>query len=66
MPRIRARRKVFVTRAIDPAALERLRAAAAVTVWRDEMPPPDVGAALARWQTPTRYSRWSPTRSTRA
>jgi glyoxylate reductase len=33
-------RKVFVTRAIDSAALERLRAAAAVTVWRGEMPPP--------------------------
>ena len=41
MPRsTRIRRKVFVTRAIDPAALERLRAAAAVTVWRGEMPPP--------------------------
>ena len=36
-----ARRKVFVTRAIDPAALERLRAAATVTVWRDELPPPE-------------------------
>src|SRR5271155_1346176 len=36
-----ARRKVFVTRAIDPAALERLRTAATVTVWRDELPPPD-------------------------
>ena len=41
MPRsTRIRRKVFVTRAIDPAALERLRAAAAVTVWPGEMPPP--------------------------
>jgi glyoxylate reductase len=40
MPRpARVRRKVFVTRAIDNAALERLRAAAAVTVWRDEIPP---------------------------
>jgi glyoxylate reductase len=36
-----ARRKVFVTRVIDPAALERLRAAATVTVWRDELPPPE-------------------------
>lgn len=36
-----ARRKVFVTRAIDPAAIERLRAAATVTVWRDELPPPE-------------------------
>ncbi len=34
------RRKVFVTREIDSAALERLRSAAAVTVWRREMPPP--------------------------
>lgn len=33
-------RKVFVTRPIDRAALERLAAAAAITVWRDEMPPP--------------------------
>ncbi|HZC46387.1 MAG TPA: D-glycerate dehydrogenase [Candidatus Acidoferrum sp.] len=40
MPRpARQRRKVFVTRAIDRAALERLRAATAVTVWPDEMPP---------------------------
>ena len=50
MPR-RARpcRKVFVTRTIDSAALERIRAAAAVTVWRDEMPPPAsaLRAALA-------------------
>ncbi len=36
-----ARRKVFVTRVIDSAALERLRAAATVTVWRDELPPPE-------------------------
>jgi glyoxylate reductase len=50
MPRMaRVRRKVFVTRAIDSTALERLRAAAAVTVWRDEMPPPApaLRAALA-------------------
>jgi glyoxylate reductase len=41
MPRIaRVRKKVFVTRAIDSTPLERLRAAAAVTVWRGEMPPP--------------------------
>lgn len=41
MPRsTRVRKKVFVTRAIDPAALERLRAAAAVAVWPGEMPPP--------------------------
>jgi glyoxylate reductase len=41
MPRqARPRRKVFVTRAIDPVAIERLRAAAAVTVWPDEKPPP--------------------------
>lgn len=40
MPRpAHVRRKVFVTRAIDSAALDRLRAAAAVTVWRDEIPP---------------------------
>lgn len=40
MPRpARSQRKVFVTRAIDPAALVRLRAAAAVKVWRDEIPP---------------------------
>ncbi len=41
MPRpARIQGKVFVTRAIDSAALERLSAAAEVTVWRDEMPPP--------------------------
>jgi glyoxylate reductase len=41
MPRIaRVRRKVFVTRAIESTALERLRAATAVAVWRGEMPPP--------------------------
>jgi glyoxylate reductase len=34
------RRKVFVTREIDSAAIERLRQAAAVTVWPREMPPP--------------------------
>jgi glyoxylate reductase len=32
-------RKVFVTRAIDPAALARLRAVAEVEVWPGEMPP---------------------------
>ncbi len=41
MPRrVRQSRKVFVTRAIDTAALERLRAAAAVTVWPDDKPAP--------------------------
>ncbi|MGH7923421.1 MAG: 2-hydroxyacid dehydrogenase [Candidatus Binatus sp.] len=41
MPRpVRVRRKVFVTRTIDRAALERLRAAATVTAWRGDMPPP--------------------------
>ncbi len=41
MPRpARRRRKVFVTRAIERAALDRLRAAAAVTVWQGETPPP--------------------------
>jgi glyoxylate reductase len=41
MPRrVRQSRKVFVTRAIDAAALERLRAAAAVTVWPDDKPAP--------------------------
>lgn len=41
MPRpARLQRKVFVTRAIDSAALERLRVAASVTVWRGEIPPP--------------------------
>src|SRR6266849_3115350 len=40
MPRrSKSRRKVFVTRPIDEAALERLRAAASVTVWNHEMPP---------------------------
>jgi glyoxylate reductase len=38
--RSRPRRKVFVTRAIDPAALKRLRHAAEVTIWPGEMPPP--------------------------
>ncbi|MGC2277637.1 MAG: D-glycerate dehydrogenase, partial [Candidatus Binatus sp.] len=50
MPRsTRLRRKIFVTRAIDPAALERLRAASAVRVWPGEMPPPasKLRAALA-------------------
>jgi glyoxylate reductase len=41
MPRTSSRRKkVFVTRAIDDAALKRLRKAASVTVWPGEMPPP--------------------------
>jgi glyoxylate reductase len=39
-PRARPRRKVFVTRAIDPAALARLRAAAEAEVWPGELPPP--------------------------
>jgi glyoxylate reductase len=42
MPRrAKSRRKVFVARQIDQAALERLRAAASVTVWNHEMPPSD-------------------------
>ncbi len=42
MPRlVRPRKKVFITRAIDPAALMRLCAAAQVFVWDEEMPPPD-------------------------
>ena len=41
MPRpVRQRKKVFITRAIDPAALMRLCAAAQVFVWDEEMPPP--------------------------
>ena len=41
MPRTaRQRKKVFVTRAIDPAALMRLCAAAEVSVWDEEIPPP--------------------------
>lgn len=41
MPRTaRQRKKVFVTRAIAPAPLMRLRAAAEVSVWDGEMPPP--------------------------
>jgi glyoxylate reductase len=41
MPRpVRPRRKVFVTRAIDAAALARLSAAAEVEVWPGELPPP--------------------------
>ena len=41
MPRTaRQRKKVFVTRAIEAAALERLRTAAAVTVWPDDKPAP--------------------------
>jgi glyoxylate reductase len=41
MPRTaRQRKKVFVTHAIDPAALTRLRAAAEISVWDGEMPPP--------------------------
>jgi glyoxylate reductase len=50
MPRpARPRRKVFVTRAIDPAALMRLCGAAEVSVWDEEMPPPSAAlrAALA-------------------
>jgi glyoxylate reductase len=39
-PSARSHRKVFVTRAIDPAALARLRAAARVTVWPGDGPPP--------------------------
>src|SRR5260370_36261138 len=40
MPRrIKSRRKVFVARTIDNAALDRLRAEASVTVWNDPMPP---------------------------
>ena len=41
MPRLaRQRMKVFVTRAIDLAALQRLCEAAEVTVWPGNMPPP--------------------------
>jgi glyoxylate reductase len=40
MRRARERMKVFVTRAIDPAALKRLRDAAEVTVWPRDTPPP--------------------------
>ena len=41
MPRTpRTSRKVFVTRQIDPGALIRLRDAAQVLVWDEEMPPP--------------------------
>jgi glyoxylate reductase len=41
MPRpARPRKKVFVTRAIDISAIERLREAAEVTVWSGELPPP--------------------------
>jgi glyoxylate reductase len=50
MPRSNSlRRKVFVTRAIDPAALDRLHAAAAVTVWPGDLPPTTMAlrAALA-------------------
>ena len=45
----RPRRKVFVTRQISDAALERLRAAATVTVWPGATPPPasTLHAALA-------------------
>ena len=39
MPR-RARAKIFITRAIDPAALKRLHDAGELTVWPGEMPPP--------------------------
>jgi len=42
MPRpARPRRRVFVTRAIDAAALARLCAAAEVEVWPGELPPPE-------------------------
>jgi glyoxylate reductase len=48
MPRLaRQRPKVFVTRAIDPTALERLRAGFAVTVWRGAMAPPPVALRAA-------------------
>ena len=48
MPRrARQHRKVFVTRAIDPAALKRLREAAQVTVWRGEMPPQTLALRVA-------------------
>ncbi|HEV2171672.1 MAG TPA: D-glycerate dehydrogenase [Candidatus Binatus sp.] len=40
MRQTRQRPRVFVTRAIDQAALDRLRAKAKVTVWPGEMPPP--------------------------
>jgi glyoxylate reductase len=41
MPRpARPRRKVFVTRAIERSAIERLREAAEVTVWPGDLPPP--------------------------
>jgi glyoxylate reductase len=41
MPRTaRRRKKVFVTRAIDPAALMRLCGVAQVFAWDEEMPPP--------------------------
>src|SRR5260370_3419416 len=40
MPRrAKSRRKVFVARMIDNAALERLRSEASVTVWNGAMPP---------------------------
>jgi glyoxylate reductase len=38
-PRAKSRRKVFVARMIDDAALERLRLHASVTVWNDAIPP---------------------------
>jgi len=49
MPRPSRICKIFVTREIDRAAIERLRTAASVTVWRDEIPPPPpaLRAALA-------------------
>jgi glyoxylate reductase len=37
--RAKSRRRVFVARKIDEAALERLRAEATVTVWKHETPP---------------------------
>jgi len=50
MPRTaRQRKKVLVTRAIDPAALMRLCGAAQVLAWDEEMPPPasELRSALA-------------------
>lgn len=68
MPRpVRSYRKVFATRATERAALERLCAAAAVTVWRGEMPPPASarflerrprGSTLARACQRTVLKRW--------
>ena len=66
MPRTaHQRKKVFITRAIDPAALTRLRAAAEVSLWDEEIRRP-LPRSDPRSRTSTRYSRWLPTRSTRA